>query len=998
MKHLAERLRVLLEKDGKIFPLLLLLPVVALFLITLSGYLFFSYQQLRQAVAEEEYHLVSQVASSLDEQLSGLRLDLLDMARPLQALRLDELQLSEIYTLNQRFDAVLDNDSNYASIVLLDPDGAVLTRAQRTGTEFAAIELDQLLNADSGLLASAVPSLLAQPITSFFMLLIDDNGIVEPRVPMLISILPLGGLQQPQGTLITAYHAGPMLDQLHALASQSQGDLWLLTNTGYWISGGGEHDFGFLFPQRAARVAQDYPEVWDAVMGGEERALTIDTGVVSRANVCGRLSCPSAIGSDDTVPGDWVLLSFVANAQLSPLGLLASNTGHWLPMLTLLLVVSLISAIGAWYLGVTTMALRRNERNLRQANILQEAFFEKNPEIMFVKNLDGSYTLANEMCRELSAYPNRDFADGSGEEILPSEASELVSQQDIQVIQSEEAMEFHSQWSRDGSITHYKTLRFPMYDDDGELVAIGGIANDITDQVMSRHALLENERLLRTFIESAPDAVLISDDQGQITLVNRQAELIFEYDREEMLQLTLFDLVSDLNRTRLNETMEMAGRDDSEVFREAMEAVGHGRRNRNFPVEFSLAPVKTEEGSLVICLLRDNSEKALMETQLRQSQKMEAVGKLTGGMAHDFNNLLGIIIGNLALVLKKSGGDERLEKRINTCMKAANRGAELTKRMLAIARRQPLQPKPVSINRVIEELSLMLPQTLGSDIEMELQLTPELPNILVDESEFEGMLLNLAINSRDAMPEGGRFSIRSYLKDREALRKILPQTQIKNTRFVHIMVKDNGEGMSEEALNRAFEPFFTTKEKDKGTGLGLAMIYGFIKQSKGFIVLDSKLGKGTSVHIYLPVPEQVAIDGADTRGGTPSAMPEGRGRLVLLVDDEYELLQIAEAYLEELGFRVATATSGQLALDKLATIEEPALLLTDVVMPGGMNGVALARHVREKYPTIPVLYASGYPSGIIEENAKTEMDAPLIHKPYTFSVLSQAISDVLADH
>ncbi|MCI5106343.1 MAG: cache domain-containing protein, partial [Pseudomonadales bacterium] len=379
MKHLADRLRVLLEKDGKIFPLLLLLPVAALFLITLSGYLYFSYQQLRQAVAEEEYHLVSQVASNLDEQLSTVRFELLDMARPLQALGLNELQANELDSLSQRFDSVLASNSNYAAIVLLDSAGEVLTRSRRTGTEFAAIELADLLSGDTGLLGAATPSLLAQPMTSFFMLLFDDNGIVEPRVPMLISILPLGDSQQPQGTLITAYHAGPMLEQLQAQAVQSQGDLWLLTNTGYWISGGAEHDFGFLFPQQAARVAQRYPEVWAAVIDGEERALTIDSGVVSQAKVCGRLSCPSAIGGEETVPGDWVLLSFVANAQLTAPGLLASNTGHWLPMLTLLLVVSLISAIGAWYLGVTTMALRRNERNLRQANILQEAFFEKNP-------------------------------------------------------------------------------------------------------------------------------------------------------------------------------------------------------------------------------------------------------------------------------------------------------------------------------------------------------------------------------------------------------------------------------------------------------------------------------------------------------------------------------------------------------------------------------------------------------------------------------------------
>jgi len=962
-------------------PLMLLMPVVALVSVTIVGFLYFSQQQIRYELSEDQYRAATQLSSAWRSELAGIQTDLFLLWQSLNAqsaATADNPEAVMASVLNQ----FLQERPELSGLAVMNLERAQLLLLAR-GSEPIALPVGQAADNDTASTLLALrTSLSGRPLGSRFR----EVSLAADQAPatLLTSLLSMPANESlglfsfaaPESLLAALPVPGPGTVRYALLGNDGRVVAQASSAAGWQVvSADSEGQTEAFFP---------------AINSALDDSLDAPQGVVGLSPVCASLACPG-----DITDGYFQLVSFVPAATLSPLGLLASAPGSWLPMLSLLLVVGLISTVGAWYLGSAITALRDNDRRLRQASMLQDAFFERNPEIMFVKNLDGSYFLANQKCRQLAGLPDTDFIGKAGIEVFPEEASSAMEQQDSQVIHDEEAMEFHTQWGSGDQITYFKTLRFPMYDDDNRLIAVGGIANDITDQVNSRHALLENEQLLRTFLESAPDAVLISDKEGQVTLVNRQAELIFDYEREEMLNKSLFDLISGLNAERLQETFDHADTGGSEVFREAMESNGHGKNNRHFPVEFSLAPVVTKEGALLICLLRDTSEKALMETQLRQSQKMEAVGKLTGGMAHDFNNLLGIIIGNIALALRQLPDDERLHKRLNTAMKAADRGAELTKRMLAIARRQPLQPKPVSINAVVEELALMLPQTLGTDIEMELQLTPNLPLILVDESGFEGMLLNLAINSRDAMPGGGKFSIRTYLKDRRALEQVLPHTRIQDREFVHIMVKDSGAGMSEEALNRAFEPFFTTKEKGKGTGLGLAMIYGFVKQSRGFVFIDSKLGKGTTIHIYLPTSGDADLVIQEEDGDGKQEL-EGQGRTVLLVDDEVELLQVAEAYLEVLGFTVMSASSGQEALRQHESAERVDLLLTDVVMPGGMNGVALARALREKQPDLAVLYASGFPSGVIEENSGTTLDAPLIHKPYNLQALTSAIAEVLA--
>ena len=983
------------DKKGLLLPLILLLPTVLLMTVTVIGYLYFTQQQIRSTLIADEFHVVTRAAQTVQQVLSDAHSHAVSVATDFVSGGDDLDAQFQSERMEQRIQELFDTNREYVLASVIDVSGTELLRFEFEDGVARTVSAQRLLANAGPLLVKINAALGQQPLTSTFLPLINETGIVIPRQPVLTTIM-----RQSTGTvLVTSRRVDDLLAGLEQEISGATGELWLLNADGTLVAGGRPGEgIEFLFdPPQADDVAMRLPAVWGAVNQAFSGTAAVAEGQIAFTWICGRLNCEtSAANSLGPLSSGWKLISLVPQSQLTPWSLLANHPDRWLPMFGLLLIVTLISATGAWFIGSMLLVQRRRDGQLKQADLLQHAFFEKNPEIMFVKNLDGTYFFANEMCRRLAGQPEADFSGRTGEDLFPEDASAIMSQQDVQVIENQEPMEFHSHWQREGELAYFKTLRFPIYDEQHKLVAIGGIANDVTEQVYSRHALLENEKLLKTFIESAPDAVLISDIHGRVSLVNRQAELIFGYDRDEMLQKSLFDLVVGFSADRIRDALQSADESKGHVFRELIQSTGRGSEDRVFPVEFSLAPVTTDEGALIICLLRDTSEKALIETQLRQSQKMEAVGKLTGGMAHDFNNLLGIIIGNIALALKQLPvGDEKLEKRLNTVMKAADRGAELTKRMLAIARRQPLQPKPVVINDVVSELSQMLPQTLGSDIEMELQLTPGLPSILVDESGFEAMLLNLAINSRDAMPQGGTFSIFTDRVDHGVVEKALPSTRIEKTEFIHILVRDTGEGMGEEALSKAFEPFFTTKEKDKGTGLGLAMIYGFVKQSRGFIVLDSSRGVGTSVHIYLPVMDAEQTDLVEGVQDGEHAGPVGDGRVALLVDDESELLQIAETYFRDLGFKVACASSGREALTVLEELGTIDLLFTDVVMPGGMNGVALAREVMERVPSVTVLYASGFPTGIIEENSKIVLDAPLLLKPYSLNALSKAIGEVL---
>lgn len=390
--------------------------------------------------------------------------------------------------------------------------------------------------------------------------------------------------------------------------------------------------------------------------------------------------------------------------------------------------------------------------------------------------------------------------------------------------------------------------------------------------------------------------------------------------------------------------------------------------------------------------LVDMTEQRELADQLQQAQKMEAVGQLTGGIAHDFNNLLAIILGNLDLVDERLPADSALRSLVRDSLRAAERGGELTGRLLAFARRQPLKPECTDVNRLIAGTTSLLRRTLGSNIRIETVLTEDSPPVMVDPTQLESALLNLAINARDAMPEGGLLTLRTAAvtiaaDGAERQGGLAPGT------YVEILVADTGSGMQPDVLARAFEPFFTTKGLGHGSGLGLSMVYGFVEQSGGRATIDSAPGRGTTVRLLLPRAQTDAEPQAAT--AVSSDRQQGAGELVLLVEDDPSVRQLAAGLLGGLGYRYVEAADGPSALALLAEMPGIDLLLSDVLLPG-MNGFALARQARELRPELRTLFMSGYAESALAELDLAEGEIDLIRKPFRKAELAARLRTALA--
>lgn len=379
----------------------------------------------------------------------------------------------------------------------------------------------------------------------------------------------------------------------------------------------------------------------------------------------------------------------------------------------------------------------------------------------------------------------------------------------------------------------------------------------------------------------------------------------------------------------------------------------------------------------------------LAEQALRQSQKMEAVGQLTGGVAHDFNNLLTIIIGNLGIA-KRGVVEARAERALNNALVGAERAAQLTQRLLAFSRRQPLNPRVLDVNKLIVSISDLLARTLGENIELETIGSAGLWNVEADASELESTLLNLALNARDAMPEGGKLTIETsnaYLDD-EYCRQ---HEGLTAGQYVLVAVSDSGAGMSAETIDRAFEPFFTTKEAGKGTGLGLSQVYGFMKQSDGHVRIYSEPGEGTTIKLYLPrrYGDEAALSGDDDIGSE-----RGRGETILIVEDDDGVRQYASEILRDLNYQIIEAKDSAAALRLLDADKKFDLLLTDVVLPG-KNGRELATEVENRRPRTKVIFMTGYSRNAIVHHGRLDPGTELIQKPLVERVLARKIRQVL---
>jgi nitrogen-specific signal transduction histidine kinase/ActR/RegA family two-component response regulator len=386
----------------------------------------------------------------------------------------------------------------------------------------------------------------------------------------------------------------------------------------------------------------------------------------------------------------------------------------------------------------------------------------------------------------------------------------------------------------------------------------------------------------------------------------------------------------------------------------------------------------------------DITERKIIDQQLLQAQKMESVGQLTGGLAHDFNNLLGVVLGNLQLIERTISSDDKTIRRLTAATDAVEKGAELTRRLLAFSRKQKLETESVAPTELVSGMSKLLNTMLGEGIELECILCENTPEIRTDPVQLESALMNLAANARDAMPNGGNLTIETKVVtfDEE---NVPNEHDVTSGTYVMIAVTDTGEGIPMDNLQNAFEPFFTTKEVGRGSGLGLSMVYGFTKQSGGHAKIYSEVNVGTTVRLYLPVDERkLDRDVIQQHKEKVDVLP-GNGQLILVVEDQPEVREVAAGLLEDLGYRVLTADCGKSALMILAERDDIELMFTDMVMPGGIDGAELALRVRRIHPDMPIVFTTGYADAAVLREGKIKQSSNLVTKPYRRSELAEKI-------
>jgi len=498
-------------------------------------------------------------------------------------------------------------------------------------------------------------------------------------------------------------------------------------------------------------------------------------------------------------------------------------------------------------------------------------------------------------------------------------------------------------------------------------------------QIQTQHQLLD--------MAAAP--VIMCDEDDRITYWNKGAEAVYGWNEEEAIGQHLTELL----HTVLPEPIQDIKRQLTSVGQWSGELKRTRKDGSAAFVSSSWTLRRTGRHGLTrLESDHDLTEQHLLEEQFLQAQKMEAVGRLSGGVAHDFNNILMIITGYGDLLKEQLGSDERQRRMIDEILKAANRAASLTHQLLAFSRKQILMPKVVDLNNVLADLGKMLPRLIGEDIDLEIVPGNGLGRVMADASQMQQVVMNLVVNARDAMPDGGRLTIETANTEWDEKSGREYGIEAKPGSFVLLSVADNGIGMDRETLAHLFEPFFTTKSVDKGTGLGLSIVYGVVKQSGGFIWVDSEPGQGTTFKIYLP-----RIEAEETNASPTNVPPKSRrgSEIILLVEDEQGVREAISYFLRGQGYTVLEAHNPKVAIEIAQKQSKPIhLLMTDMIMPE-MNGRELATQLTATHPEMGVLYISGYTDRAIAGGTTIDANMNFLQKPFGFDVLGRKLRDIL---
>jgi PAS domain S-box-containing protein len=545
----------------------------------------------------------------------------------------------------------------------------------------------------------------------------------------------------------------------------------------------------------------------------------------------------------------------------------------------------------------------------------------------------------------------------------------------------------HTHFDKNGNARYIETNAYPLKDSSGETTAAIETLVDVTNLITLEKQLVEVKDHYQKLYDDAPDMMHSVDKEGNIIICNQTELKTLGYKTEEFIGSALKDLIVPEERdtcTRKMESLKTAGFFEGEITLLAKD----GRR---IPVFIRSKAIYDKDGLFLMsdAVLRDITEKKSLEAQLFQAQKMEAVGLLAGGVAHDFNNILTVVVGYGSLLLKKTATDSTARGYVEQVLSAAERATNLTQNLLAFSRKQIINPKPVLLSEVVKNLDKILARVISEDIELKLFIAPQEASVMSDAGQIDQVIMNLATNAKDAMPDGGTLIIETELVefDNDYVRR---HVFAKPGKYMLISVTDTGNGMDTTTKEKIFEPFYTTKDVGKGTGLGLSMVYGIIKQHNGYINVYSEPGKGTTFKIYLPI---IARD-ADKLVTAVLPPVTGGTETILLAEDAVMVRNLAKNILEEYGYRVIVAENGEDAVAAYKARPGIALLILDVIMPG-KNGKEVYAEIRDLKPDIKALFMSGYTANIIHKKGILDSATEFISKPFSPNAFLRKVREVL---
>ena len=539
---------------------------------------------------------------------------------------------------------------------------------------------------------------------------------------------------------------------------------------------------------------------------------------------------------------------------------------------------------------------------------------------------------------------------------------------------------------------------FPMHLSVGESIQPGGtvfvgVIHDLTEQKAAARAIEESANRLRTVLDTAVDGVILIDARGAVSMFNPACEKLFGYAADEVIGHNVKMLMPEPFQAEHDGYLANYHRTgERKIIGIGREVVGRRKDGTTFPMDLSVGESKLGGESSFVGVIRDLTERKRAAEQLVQAQKMEAVGQLSGGIAHDFNNLLTVILGNAEVLGDSLKVRPDLETMVNSIMSAAERGGELTQRLLAFSRRQTLQPTNIDCNRLVTRMRELMRRTLRENISVRVETEEGLWTAFADAGQLDSALLNLSLNAQDAMPDGGSLTIATQNMTLDARYQML-HPEVPPGNYVMIAITDSGHGMTADVKAKVFEPFFTTKDVGKGSGLGLSMVYGFVKQSNGHVSIYSEPGLGTTIRLYLPASgdssqrdwDQLPQDGEAISGK----------EVILVVEDDPFVRAYAVTSLVNLGYRVLSAADGREALGQLTGDAEIDMLFTDVVMPNGVNGWELAEQAMLLRPAMKVLLTSGYALETLEAHGRLQPGVAVLNKPYRRAQLAKRVRDIL---